>query len=81
MLSCKEIVARGDHCIAGELGVYQKFQVYLHLAVCVYCRLYLRQLKLLAGSLRHIHKTTSADEVNEVMQAVRRNINGQRPPV
>ena len=80
MLNCKEVVARGDQLLAGELGAYQQFRVYLHLAVCVYCRLYLRQLKLLIGSFRHLHKTASADEVNDVMQAVLRNINEPQSP-
>lgn len=72
MLSCKEIVARGDAIIAGELGIHQKIRVYLHLAICSFCRLYLRELRLLIRSFRHLYKPVSRDRVNEVISAIRR---------
>lgn len=70
MLSCRDIVARGDLILAGELGLYQKFRVYLHLAVCTYCRLYLRQLHLLIRSFRGLTREPAAARVDAVMQAV-----------
>lgn len=78
MLSCKEVEARGGVYLAGELRAYQKFRVYLHLAICRYCRLYLRELDLLLRSFKHLYKPASKGQVNDVINAVRRNMGEQR---
>jgi len=78
MLSCKEVIARGDVYLADELSAYQKFRVYLHLAICTYCRLYLRELDLLLSSFKHLYKPASKGQVNDVMRAVHRNTGKQR---
>ena len=70
MLNCKEVVARGDGFLAGELSAYQKFRVYLHLAICTYCRLYLREMELLIRSFRHHYKPATTDQVNDVISRV-----------
>ncbi len=46
MLKCREVVEQADAYLASELTSWQRFQFNLHLAICGYCRRYLKALKM-----------------------------------
>jgi len=46
MLKCREVVDQADAYLASELSSWQRFQFNLHLAMCSYCRRYMKALKV-----------------------------------
>lgn len=74
MLSCKELVRDADALLDGGLPLRHRLALRLHLFVCVHCRRYLRQLRLMVGALRRRgDEPASAQEVDQVVAAVRRS--------
>ncbi len=67
MLSCKQVVDRADHLLAGELPWRQRASVFFHLVICVHCRRYLRQLRVLLGALPHLRQRATEAQVDAVM--------------
>lgn len=45
MLTCKEVTHRASALIDGELGVWETFQIRLHLAMCKGCAAFIGQLR------------------------------------
>jgi anti-sigma factor RsiW len=45
MLSCKDVSHRADALIDGELGVWDKLQVWMHLAMCKSCTAFVAQMR------------------------------------
>jgi len=45
MLSCQEVAQRASALIDGELGPFDRFQMWLHLAMCNGCSTFVRQMK------------------------------------
>lgn len=72
MLSCKQVVDRADHVLAGELPWRQRAGVFVHLVICVHCRRYLRQLRVLLGALPHLRQRASDAQVDAVMARLQR---------
>ena len=54
MLSCKELVAQSSDFLDGQLSLRQRLAVRTHLAMCVRCRRFIRQLKLTQAVLRQL---------------------------
>ena len=52
MLSCKELVERSSDYLDGQLRLRERLGVRAHLAMCVHCRRFIRQLKLSQAVLR-----------------------------
>ena len=71
MLSCKQVVDRADALIAGEMTLRQRWAMWYHLVVCVNCRRYLRQLKLLLQALPRLRRRATPEQVDRVMQRLR----------
>ena len=46
MLSCKQLVLRSSDFLDGQLTLRERFAVRTHLAMCVNCRRFIRQLRL-----------------------------------
>lgn len=46
MLSCKQLVQRSSDFLDGQLSVRERLLLRAHLAMCVNCRLFIRQLRL-----------------------------------
>lgn len=46
MLSCKQLNERATPYLEGDYNFVQKMSFWMHLAMCVHCRRYIRQLKL-----------------------------------
>jgi anti-sigma factor ChrR (cupin superfamily) len=44
MLSCKDIFERASRYHDGDCGWRERLSIRLHLAICVHCRRYLKQL-------------------------------------
>ena len=45
MLSCKEVAERASALIDGELGVFDRLQMRLHLAMCKGCNAFVWQMR------------------------------------
>lgn len=45
MLSCKEVAERASALIDGELGLFDRLQMRLHLAMCKGCGAFIHQMK------------------------------------
>jgi putative zinc finger protein len=73
MISCREFEKRSSALLDRELPWRQRVEVWLHLLVCVYCRRYLRQLRLVIAALRvtstqkHTADETEAQTVESLL--------------
>lgn len=67
MLSCKQVVDRADHLLAGEMPWRQRAGVFFHLVICVHCRRYMRQLRALLAALPHLRPRATEAQVDAVM--------------
>lgn len=54
MLSCKELVAHSSDYLDGQLRLRERIGVRAHLAMCVHCRRFIRQMKLSRDVLRQL---------------------------
>ena len=54
MLNCKELVAQSSDFLDGQLSLRHRLAVRTHLAMCVRCRRFIRQLKLTQAVLRQL---------------------------
>lgn len=45
MLSCKDVAERASALIDGELGLFDRLQMRLHLAMCKGCGAFIQQMK------------------------------------
>lgn len=72
MLTCQEVVARGSALLDGDLGFRERMAMRLHLAMCVLCRRFVRQLRLLVRGLnRHMQRAPVTEQfVDQVMRYV-----------
>ena len=60
MLSCRDIVGKADALLAGELDWRTRIRARFHLFLCVDCRRYLRQLRVMLALLK-THQPDDAD--------------------
>jgi anti-sigma factor ChrR (cupin superfamily) len=51
VLSCRDVTASASRLFDGELGLSERIAVRVHLIVCVHCRRFVRQLRVLLASL------------------------------
>lgn len=72
MLSCKQVVDRADHLLANEMPWRQRAGVFFHLAICVHCRRYVRQLRVLLAALPHLRRRATDAQVDAVMARLQR---------
>lgn len=70
MLSCKEVVRQADDFLERRLTWRGRLAMYLHLAICAYCRRYLSHMTTLLAALRLRQRRASDDEVASVLQCV-----------
>ena len=75
MLSCKDLVARSSDFLDGQLSLRQRLAVRAHLAMCMHCRRFIRQLRLSQAVLRHLpeEQVPELDALAERLAAARRN--------
>ncbi|TIH07117.1 anti-sigma factor [Pseudomonas leptonychotis] len=61
MLSCKELVAHSSEYIDGQMKLRRRLSVRMHLAMCVNCRRFIKQLRLSQAVLRRLPRGQSAE--------------------
>ena len=61
MLSCRELVAHASDYIDAQMGLRQRWSVRMHLAMCINCRRFVRQLRLTRRVLRQLPRGQSAE--------------------
>jgi anti-sigma factor RsiW len=61
MLSCKELVALSSDLLDGQLSLRQRLAVRAHLAMCLRCRRFIRQMRLSQAVLRQLPQAPIAE--------------------
>ena len=61
MLSCKQLVAQSSDYLDAQLPLRGRIAVRLHLAMCVHCRRFIRQMKVSQALLRQMPQEPVAD--------------------
>lgn len=69
MLSCKGLVALSSDLLDGELTWKQRIAVRTHLAMCVHCRRFIRQLRVSQRVIRHL-PVEQAPELEALLKAM-----------
>jgi len=54
MLTCKEQVARSSDYLDGQLSFRERLMVRHHLMFCPNCRRFIRQMRLMQATLKHM---------------------------
>jgi hypothetical protein len=60
MISCKEATNFISRKEEGKLSFRQRWQLWQHLAVCSFCKLFYKQNKVFLQSASHLHENTDA---------------------
>lgn len=71
MLKCREVPEEAELLLADQLGFRRRLALRMHLFMCVHCRRYVRQLRLLLKAIPFVHGPASDEEVEKVMSRVR----------
>lgn len=61
MLSCKQLVARSSDYLDGQLRFTEGLSVRAHLALCVNCRRFIRQMRLTLRVLQQMPEPLGSD--------------------
>lgn len=61
MLSCKELVAHSSDLLDGQLRLRQRVAVRAHLAMCLRCRRFIKQMRLSQAVLRQLPQAPIAE--------------------
>lgn len=71
MLSCKEVAERASALIDGELGLFDRLQMRLHLAMCKGCGAFIEQMKTTTELTRSLPLDDQpADDVDGRISAI-----------
>lgn len=73
MLNCKDLSDTATTYIEGECSLAEKISIWVHMAICVHCRRYLRQLNLGIQTLRlmtHIKEPTQ-EEIEQIVNRIK----------
>lgn len=82
MLSCRDITSKAGALLDGELGFRERMAVRMHLAMCVHCRRFNRQLRTLVEALRRRadREHLPSDFVDHVLSAISSARDNQEEP-
>lgn len=69
MLKCKDLVALSSDLLDGELTLKQRIVVRMHLAMCVHCRRFIRQLRVSQRVIRQL-PDQQAPELETLLRAM-----------
>ncbi|MDE3080832.1 MAG: zf-HC2 domain-containing protein [Paracoccaceae bacterium] len=61
MVSCKHVSDHADPLLDGELGLWESLKLRLHLALCVGCRRFVKQLRKTRDLIRYSTRTEAED--------------------
>ncbi len=70
MLNCREITERASDFLDATLPWHVRLQVRLHVMMCRYCREYIRQLALVARTLRRLLGQEPSPELQDKLQSL-----------
>jgi anti-sigma factor RsiW len=62
MLTCRDVAKSATDYMEGELSLRESLQVRVHLLMCGFCRLYVRQLAATRDALRRLPRPLPSDE-------------------
>lgn len=77
MLSCKEVANRASALIDGELGVVERLQLQLHLALCKGCAAFIGQMRTTRDLMQSVALAEeppdafSNDRISEILSRCR----------
>lgn len=69
MLNCREITEHASHFIDAALPWHVRLEVRLHLMMCRFCREYVRQMTLVARTLRRLARSGPVPELDPELLA------------
>ena len=67
MLTCRQIVDSGSDYLDQRLGRRRRLAVWLHIAMCGACRVYLQQLRLSVQALRALRRAAPPATTREAL--------------
>jgi len=72
MPSCKDLYNQAEEFLEGKTGYRTRFAFLIHLLVCVHCRRYLKQFRLVIKTSQHIlrPKTPDDDMIKQILDRV-----------
>ena len=72
MLTCEEVTAKASAFVDGELSLRERAGIRLHLAICIHCRRFHRQLRLLIARLSRQDEGAEVSErfVQQVLNVI-----------
>ena len=69
MLNCQQTTSEASRLLDGQLPWGRRLQVYMHLAICVHCRLFRKQFRLAAETAaQQAKQPASTGEVKKIME-------------
>lgn len=71
MLKCRDVVAEADALLDSQLGWRRRLALKLHLFICVDCRRYVRQLRLMVAALAQSRRELNDVRLEELMRRIR----------
>jgi hypothetical protein len=72
MLKCKDIAEKSSAYVDDQLPFSGRFGIYLHLLICVHCRRFIRQLKMMITGSRNLPKNLIDDQdVESIFQHIK----------
>ena len=78
MLTCKQQVARSSDYLDGQLTFRERLLVRHHLLFCPNCRRFIKQMRLLNVTLKHLPQAPPADLEATVERMVRERSRHQK---
>lgn len=73
LLTCRDVARSATDYMERELSLLESLQIRLHLLMCGFCRLYVRQLAATRDTLRRLPRPLPSDEDMERLLQVFRS--------
>ena len=70
MLKCRDIAARADEILSGELPWHRRVAVSVHLFMCERCRRFIEQYRCMVNIVAHAEETASDAEIARVLEGL-----------
>ena len=70
MITCKEATDFISRKEEGKLSLRQRWQLWQHLAVCSFCKLFYKQNKVFTDNTPHLHEHTQATHSQEQKESL-----------
>jgi anti-sigma factor RsiW len=70
LLNCREVTARASRLLDGDLGLVERLQMRMHLAMCEHCRRFVRQLRTLVDALAVRHQSLAVSPSPEFVDRI-----------